>query len=101
MIIYNVTSKVAFEIEKEWVKWMQEEHLAEVVATGCFTHAQLLRLLESDDDEGATYTAQYFATSKGLQEKYIAQFAASLREKAFAKWGNRFIAFRSVMEVVQ
>lgn len=101
MIIYNVTSKVAFEIEKEWVKWMQEEHLAEVVATGCFTHAQLLRLLESYDDEGATYTAQYFATSKELQEKYIAQFAASLREKAFAKWGNRFIAFRSVMEVVQ
>ena len=63
--------------------------------------AQLLRLLESDDDEGATYTAQYFATSKELQEKYIAEFSASLREKAFAKWGNRFISFRSVMELVQ
>ena len=101
MIIYNVTSKVAFEIENDWVKWMLEEHLSEVVATGCFTHAQLLRLLESDDDEGATYTAQYFATSKELQEKYIAEFAPSLREKAFAKWGNRFISFRSVMELVQ
>ena len=101
MIIYNVTSKVAFEIEDDWVKWMLEEHLSEVVATGCFTHAQLLRLLESDDDEGATYTAQYFATSKELQEKYIAEFSASLREKAFAKWGNRFISFRSVMELVQ
>jgi hypothetical protein len=101
MIIYNVTSKVAFEIEAEWVKWMREEHLAEVVATGCFTHAQLLRLLESDDDEGATYTAQYFTTSKELQETYIEEFSASLREKAFAKWGNRFISFRSVMELVQ
>ena len=101
MIIYNVTSKVAWEIEAEWVKWMQEEHLAEVVATGCFTNAQLLRLLESDDDEGATYTAQYFASTKELQEKYIAEFASSLREKAFAKWGNRFISFRSVMELVQ
>jgi hypothetical protein len=101
MIIYNVTSKVTFEIEAEWVKWMQEEHIPEVLATACFTNAQLLRLLESDDEEGATYTAQYFATTKELQEKYITEFSAALREKAFAKWGNRFIAFRSVMELVQ
>lgn len=101
MIIYNVTSKVAFEIESDWVKWMLEEHLQEVVATGCFTHAQLLRLLETDDEDGATYSAQYFATTKELQEQYVATFAPTLREKVISKWGNRMISFRSVLELVQ
>ncbi len=101
MIVYNVTSKVAWPIHTEWVKWMKQEHIPEVVATGCFTNAQLLHLLETEEDEeGATYTAQYFAETKEQQEQYIEQFSATLREKAFAKWGNLFISFRSIMEVV-
>jgi Domain of unknown function (DUF4286) len=94
MIIYNVTSKVTWEIEGAWVKWMLEEHIPEVVATGCFTSAQLLKLLEVDEEDGPTYTAQYIAETKQLQEEYVQQHA-------FDKWGNRTIAFRSVMQVVQ
>lgn len=101
MIVYNVTSKVTWAIHEAWVQWMKEEHIPEVVATGCFTHAQFLRLLETEDEEGPTYTVQYFAESKEKQEAYVATFANTLREKVFAKWGNQFIAFRSVMELVQ
>jgi Domain of unknown function (DUF4286) len=101
MIVYNVTSKVTWEIENDWVKWMLEEHIPEVVATGCFTSAQLLKLLEVDEEDGPTYTAQYIAETKQLQEQYVQQHAAALRQKVFDKWGNRTIAFRSVMQVVQ
>ena len=45
MIVYNVTSKVTWAIHDEWLQWMKEEHIPEVVATGCFTHAQFLRCL--------------------------------------------------------
>ena len=101
MIVYNVTSKVTWEIHDAWVKWMLEEHIPEVVATGCFTSAHLLKLLESDEEDGPTYTAQYFAETKEQQEEYVQQHAAALRQKVFDKWGNRTIAFRSIMEVVQ
>ena len=80
---------------------MLEEHIAEVVATGCFTSAQLLKLLEIEEDDGPTYTAQYFAETKEQQEEYVQQHAAALRQKVFDKWGNRTIAFSSIMEVVQ
>ncbi len=101
MIVYNVTSKVTWAIHEDWVRWMKEEHIPEVIATGCFTHAQFLRLLETEDEEGPTYTAQYFAESKEKQEAYVATHANTLRQKVFDKWGNQFIAFRSVMELVQ
>ncbi len=100
MIIYNVTVKTEAVIQDAWLKWMLEEHIPEVVGTGCFTHATVLRLLEVDDSEGPTHAIQYHAPSKALYNRYIDQYAGTMRERAFRKWGNRFIAFRSVMQVV-
>jgi hypothetical protein len=100
MIVYNVTIKINGAMADAWLHWLQTEHIPEVVATGCFTHATVLRLLEVDDTEGPTYAVQYFAESKALYNQYIGQHAAGLREKSFEKWGDNFIAFRSVMQVV-
>ena len=100
MIVYNVTIKLAHAIHTEWLQWLKDEHVPEVLQTGCFTHATVLRLLEIDDTEGPTYTIQYFAESKSLYNNYIDKHAPIMRQKSFDKWGNKFIAFRSVMQVV-
>jgi len=100
MIIYNVTIKVQESIKTDWLQWLKEEHIPEVIQTGCFTNATILRLLETDETEGPTYAVQYFAESKGLYNNYIENHAPLLRQKSFDKWGNQFISFRSVMQVV-
>ena len=100
MIIYNVTIKVHQSIKDAWLKWLKEEHIPGIIQTGCFTHATILRLLEIDDTEGPTYAVQYFAESKRLYNHYIENYAAAMRQKGFDKWGDKFIAFRSVMQVV-
>ncbi len=100
MIIYNVTIKVDENIHSQWLVWMQEEHIPEVINTGCFSRATVLRLLETDDTEGPTYAIQYFAESKAWYNRYIEKFAPEMRRRSFEKWGNGFIAFRSVMQVV-
>ena len=87
-------------IAAEWLNWLQKEHIPEVIETGCFTRATVLKLLEVDETEGPTFAVQYFAESKALYNQYIEKFAPLMREKSFEKWGNRFIAFRSVMQVV-
>ncbi len=100
MVIYNVTIKVETGIAKAWLQWTQQVHIPEVIATGCFTHAVTLRLLETDEEDGPTYAVQYHAESKANYNVYIEKFAPQMRQKGFDKWGNKFIAFRSVMEVV-
>jgi hypothetical protein len=101
MFIYNVTIKIDWAIQEAWVQWMKQEHMPEVVKTGCFTGSQLVRLLDTDEKDGPTYAAQYFAESKPDYNRYIEIHAAILRQKAFDKWGDRFIAFRSLMQVVE
>jgi len=98
--IYNVTIKVDWSITEEWLQWMKEVHMPEMVQTGCFENSRLLRLMEVDDSDGPTYAAQFTAPGKEEYNRYVTDFAEALRKKSYEKWGDRFIAFRSVMEVV-
>jgi hypothetical protein len=100
MLLYNVTTKVDRSIAEAWVSWANEEHIPDVVHTGCFSKAVLLRLLETDDAEGPTYAIQFYAESKALYNLYIEKYAGIMRQKSFDKWGDKFISFRSLMQFV-
>ena len=100
MIVYNITIKIDPSIETAWLKWQQEEHIPEVMSSGQFTDNKFFRLLDPPDNEGITYVVQYFAPTLEHYESYIAGFAPALRKKAFDRWGDQFIAFRTIMEVV-
>lgn len=100
MFVYNVTCKVSWQIHEHWLQWMQEKHIPEVMKSNCFERFQFLRLLDVDEEDGPTYTVQYYVESKSLYNRYIAQHAPALREDAIQKWGNQFIAFRTFMQVV-
>ena len=100
MILYNVTSKVDWSIHEEWVQWMLKEHFPEMLETGCFTNARLFRLLETDEQDGPTYAAQYFAGNKGDYDRYIKEHAPAVRKKYSNKWGDRVASFRTLMQVI-
>ena len=99
-IIYNVTIKLEHSIADDWLQWLKAEHIPDITGTGCFTHAVILHLADVDETEGPTFAVQYHATSKANYEKYIAHYAEDMRTRAYLKWGNKFIAFRSLLEVV-
>lgn len=99
-IIYNVTVKVEHAIAESWLRWLKDQHIPDVIGTGCFTHAVILRLIEVDDTDGPTYAVQYHAPSREDYNHYITSFAEDMRQLAFKKWGEQFVAFRSVLETV-
>lgn len=100
MIVYNITNKVATGIETAWLQWQKEVHIPEIMASGKFISYNMYRLLEHDDEEGVTYVIQFTAGNRTAYQEYIDAFAPLLRKKAFDQWGNQFIAFRSLMEVI-
>jgi hypothetical protein len=100
MLAYNITLKIEPEIEADWVVWQKEEHIPEVMATGCFTHNSFFKLLEQDESDGSTYIVQYFAARREDYDRYINEHATEMRQRFLARWGNRFVAFRTLMQVV-
>lgn len=101
MFIYNVTSKVDWSIHDAWLQWMQQVHLPEMIKTDCFTHTQLVRLLDTDEKEGPTYAAQYYADSKPDYNRYIEIHSAGMRQKTFDRFGDKVVSFRSLMQIVE
>ena len=100
MIIYNVTTHVSHSISDSWVAWMKEKHIPEIMEKRCFENYQFVKLLDIDETEGLTYAVQFYTATKAAYEKYIIEYAPSLRDEALMSWGNKIISFRSLMEIV-
>ena len=100
MIVYNLSIKVSTEILDDWLQWQKQEHIPEIMATGYFTNYKFFRLLEQDESDDFTYIIQYFASSIKEYDTYIKEVAPLLHKKTIEKWGDQFIAFRTVMESV-
>lgn len=101
MIIYNVTINVEEAAHDTWLAWMQDVHLPEVMATGCFNNYRMLKVLTTQSDEtGATYAIQYECESMADYVRYQDTYATELRGKTEALFGGQFAAFRTLLEVV-
>lgn len=100
MIVYNITNKIHPSIEEEWIRWQKEEHIPDVMSSQKFIEYKFYKLLEQNEDDGLTYVVQYSASSIEDYKDYITNWAPLLKEKSIKKWGNNFIAFRTVMQIV-
>lgn len=99
MLLYNVTVKVSRSIEKEWLEWLREEHLPDMMATGKFTHHRLCKLL-LDEPDGVTYAVQYFCPDFSTYQRYQEENAPALREEAIKRFGDKQVSFRTLMELL-
>ncbi|MDX9749598.1 MAG: DUF4286 family protein [Flavobacteriales bacterium] len=97
MILYNVTISIDLDAHDDWLAWMKEVHIPDMLATGLFTAAHLHRVL-ADDDGGLTYAVQYHAPDMAHYERYRDTHATRLQGEAEARFGGRFMAFRTLLE---
>jgi hypothetical protein len=100
MIIYNVTINVDESIHLDWLKWMQNKHINEVLATGLFTQAKLVKVLVEEEMGGTTYAVQYFTDSKSKLDDYYLNHAPRLRQEGLQLFGDKMLAFRTELEVM-
>lgn len=99
MFIYNVTVNIEPEIHDQWVKYMKETHMPDVMKSGCFVDSQLIKVLFVED-QGHTYSAQYKFLNMSDIENYQKHFAQKLQAEHKEKFGEKYTAFRTLLEIV-
>ena len=99
MILYNVTIILEESAEAEWLSWMQQKHIADVMETNCFTSNKVFKVLESPN-EGVTYSVQYFAEDLKSYQTYRDNFAPEMQAHLQTAFANRYVAFRTIMELI-
>lgn len=100
MIIYNVTINIHESVHDQWMHWMQNKHIADVLATGKFTTARMVKVLVEEEMGGVTYSIQYTTDSKETLEKYYQEDAPRLRDEGFQLFGDKMLAFRTELELI-
>jgi len=99
MIIYNVTVKIDNEVHDEWLSWMRSVHIPEVMETNCFVKNQIAKVLV-DDTDGVTYSIQYSCESMDVLNQYFDLHAKRLQQDHTDKYKEKFVAFRTLLELV-
>ena len=98
-VIYNVTVSVNQESHDKWLHWLKNVNVAEVLNTGCFQSARLLRV-HALEEGGVTYAIQYEADSMDAYNRYQADFAQGLQAKGESLFSGQVHSFRTVLEVL-
>jgi len=100
MILYNVTINVDDDVHDEWLDWMKSTHLPMVMDTGKFISFEMYRILSrQEDEEGVTYSVQYKAESLKDYEEYRDNFGPGLQEETSKRYGGKYVAFRTILEL--
>lgn len=99
MIIYNVTINIDKDIHEEWLAWMKTVHIPDVMATGCFIESKICKII-GDEETGINYAIQYTAQNIEIYETYKMQHAPALQKEVTDKYPGKFVAFRTLLEVL-
>jgi phosphoribosylamine-glycine ligase len=82
------------------MKWMQEKHINDVLATGKFSTARMVKVLVEEEMGGTTYSIQYTTDSKETLQRYYQEDAPKLRNEGQGLFGDKILAFRTELELI-
>jgi hypothetical protein len=99
MIIYNVTIVIDEDVSEEWLKWMQEIHIPEVMESGKFMDGKLSRIL-AEEEGGKSYSVQYLCRDMETYESYKNEDSHALQQKHNQRYEGKFVAFRTLLNVL-
>lgn len=100
MIIYNVTTNIHESAHDQWLKWMQEKHIPEILATEKFSSARIVKVLVEEEMGGITYSVQYTTDSKETLEKYYIEDQPHFDREALELFADKMLSFRTELEVI-
>ncbi|WP_413999840.1 DUF4286 family protein [Flavobacterium sp. W1B] len=100
MIIYNVTTNIHESVHDQWLSWMQQKHIPEILATGKFSSARMVKVLIEEEMGGTTYSVQYTTDSKETLEKYYQEDQSRLQAEAFQLFADKMLSFRTELELI-
>jgi hypothetical protein len=95
VIIYEVTAIVEARLAETYERYMREQHIQDVLASGCFQSADLASV------SPGRYRMRYEASTAEDLERYLATHAARLREDAASSFPEGVVLSREVWTAIQ
>lgn len=92
MIAYEVTVEVEEALVEPYLEYMRARHIPQILATGCFAHAELNRAQET------RFRQRYLANTLADLERYFEKHAPALRADFAARFPSGTRLTREIWE---
>ena len=99
-LIYNVTVMIDHEVHDDWLEWMKKEYIPEMITKGGFEGFKLSKIIGGENEGGINYAIQYMVPAQNVLDRYLRSHAEELRMKHQMRYKDRFVAYRTIMEVI-
>ena len=100
MLIYNVTISIDDTVHDRWLSWMKDKHIPDMLATKKFSEAKMCKVLVEEETGGTTYAIQYITADRATLQRYYEEDAERMRREGNLKFPDKFVAFRTELEIV-
>lgn len=100
MILFNTTVIISNSAENDWLEWMKKTQIPAVMATGLPDDYRLFRLVTDIDQEGTTYTCQYFFTTMAAYDLYCVEYQDVFNGELYGRFKDQHFYFQTVLEEV-
>lgn len=101
MLIYSVTVNIDDSVHDDWLDWMKTKHIPDMLATKKFLEAKLCKVMIDEEMGGTTYSIQYRTLDKATLDRYYREDAEKMRDEGNRMFPNKFVAFRTELEIVK
>lgn len=93
-MILNITFSVDKEVAEDWISWMKDKHIPDLLVKGTFTECRIMKVLSHDDEQTFSYAVQYFWGSMKSIQEYLD--TDDIRKR----YGERVLAYPTLLEEV-
>jgi len=101
MVLYVVNVSVKKEMQEEWLEWMKQVHIPNVINTGYFNKADIYTIiLPAKGGDEISFSVQYQSESYEKFMSYTVKEAKRLQKEHKEKFGDRITVERIVFEKI-
>lgn len=100
MYLYNITYNIEESIHEKWLRWVQKNHIPEVLQKTPFTSARLIQVLMDEEMGGITYSIQYQATTRKDLDNFLNNDQYDITAEMQKLFSGLFVSFSTELKVI-
>jgi len=98
VIIQNITYSINKDLEQEFLDWIQNVHIQNVMITGFPKSYKIMRLLTEIENGGATFSIQYNFDNLNSFEAFEREYFDDLNHEVDKQYRGKYVFFPSLLE---
>ncbi len=101
MLIYNTTYQVDINDARNFVIWLHEVYIPQVIADGRLANPRLTRILSHKEQESECFSLQWEVDDSATLHRWHVAQGTGLNDEMMRTFKDKVVGFPTLMEVIE